>query len=154
MVCHFVTVILVIRIFIHSFIHFSAGKPVTQESSLDVFCHVIFDVNIDVMDVRGRTKDVFCCQTGSRSLEGPFYESLFFWKWKYRCKISTFTFPNVRRNDPFNKILQITIIEAIKQQIPEAVLWRPSCQYLRRKSRDKKRQVELFCVTGFPTDYA
>ena len=34
----------------------------------------------------------------------------------------TFTFPNVRRNDPFNKILQITIIEAIKQQIPEAVL--------------------------------
>ena len=30
--------------------------------------------------------------------------------------------PNVRRNDPFNKILQITIIEAIKQQIPEAVL--------------------------------
>ena len=33
--------------------HNSAGKPVTQESSLDVFCHVIFDVNIDVMDVRG-----------------------------------------------------------------------------------------------------
>jgi hypothetical protein len=29
---------------------------------------------------------------------------------------------NVRRNDPFNKILQITIIEAIKQQIPEVVL--------------------------------
>jgi hypothetical protein len=57
MVCHFVTVILVIRIFIHSFIHFSAGKPVTQESSLDVFCHVIFDVNIDVMDVRGRTQE-------------------------------------------------------------------------------------------------
>ena len=35
----------------------SAGKPVTQESSLDVFCHVIFDVNIDVMDVRGRTQE-------------------------------------------------------------------------------------------------
>lgn len=32
----------------------SAGKPVTQESSLDVFCHVIFDVNIDAMDVWGR----------------------------------------------------------------------------------------------------
>ena len=31
----------------------AAGKPATQESSLDVFCHVIFDVNIDVMDVRG-----------------------------------------------------------------------------------------------------
>jgi hypothetical protein len=30
---------------------YTAGKPVTQESSLDVFCHVIFDVNIDVMDV-------------------------------------------------------------------------------------------------------
>jgi hypothetical protein len=65
----------------------------------------------------------------------------------------TFTFPNVRRNDPFNKILQITIIEAIKQQIPEAVLWRPSRQYLRRKSRDKKREVELSCVTGFPDAY-
>ena len=26
---------------------FTAGKPVTQESSLDVFCHVIFDVNFD-----------------------------------------------------------------------------------------------------------
>ena len=35
----------------------SAGKPVTQESSLDVFCHVIFDVNIDVMDVRGRPQE-------------------------------------------------------------------------------------------------
>ena len=34
-----------------------AGKPVTQESSLDVFCHVIFDVNIDVMDVRGRPQE-------------------------------------------------------------------------------------------------
>ena len=30
--------------------------------------------------------------------------------------------PECRRNDPFNKILQITIIEATKQQIPEAVL--------------------------------
>ena len=29
----------------------------TQESSLDVFCHVIFDVNIDVMDVRGRPQE-------------------------------------------------------------------------------------------------
>jgi hypothetical protein len=47
--------------------------------------------------------------------------------------------PKVRRNNPFNKILQITIIEATKQQIPEAVLWHPSRQYLRRKSRDKKR---------------
>jgi hypothetical protein len=47
----------------------------------------------------------------------------------------------IGRNDPFNKILQIIIIEAIKQQIPEIVLWRPSRQYLRRKSRDKKRQV-------------
>ena len=35
----------------------SAGKPATQESSLDVFCHVIFDVNIDVMDVRGRPQE-------------------------------------------------------------------------------------------------
>jgi hypothetical protein len=35
----------------------SAGKPVTQESSLDVFCYVIFDVNIDVMDVRGRPQE-------------------------------------------------------------------------------------------------
>ena len=35
----------------------TAGKPVTQESSLDVFCHVIFDVNIDVMDVRGRPQE-------------------------------------------------------------------------------------------------
>ena len=35
----------------------AAGKPVTQESSLDVFCHVIFDVNIDVMDVRGRPQE-------------------------------------------------------------------------------------------------
>jgi hypothetical protein len=34
-----------------------AGKPVTQESSLDVFCHVIFDVNIDVMDVRRRPQE-------------------------------------------------------------------------------------------------
>jgi hypothetical protein len=33
------------------------GKPATQESSLDVFCHVIFDVNIDVMDVRGRPQE-------------------------------------------------------------------------------------------------
>jgi hypothetical protein len=32
-------------------------QPVTQESSLDVFCHVIFDVNIDVMDVRGRPQE-------------------------------------------------------------------------------------------------
>ena len=32
-------------------------------------------------------------------------------------------------------------MEATKQQIPEAVLWHPSRQYLRRKSRDKKRQV-------------
>jgi hypothetical protein len=30
---------------------------VTQESSLDIFCHVIFDVNIDVMDVRGRPQE-------------------------------------------------------------------------------------------------
>jgi hypothetical protein len=29
----------------------------------------------------------------------------------------------------------------MKQQIPEAVLWRPSREYLRRKSRDKKHQV-------------
>jgi hypothetical protein len=36
---------------------YAAGKPVTQESSLDVFCHVIFDVNIDVMDVRGRPQE-------------------------------------------------------------------------------------------------
>ena len=36
---------------------YTAGKPVTQESSLDVFCHVIFDVNIDVMDVRGRPQE-------------------------------------------------------------------------------------------------
>ena len=35
----------------------TAGKPATQESSLDVFCHVIFDVNIDVMDVRGRPQE-------------------------------------------------------------------------------------------------
>jgi hypothetical protein len=35
----------------------TAGKPVTQESSLDVLCHVIFDVNIDVMDVRGRPQE-------------------------------------------------------------------------------------------------
>ena len=35
----------------------TAGKPVTQESSLDVFSHVIFDVNIDMMDVRGRTQE-------------------------------------------------------------------------------------------------
>ena len=35
----------------------TAGKPVTQESSLDVFCHVIFDVNIDVMDVKGRPQE-------------------------------------------------------------------------------------------------
>jgi hypothetical protein len=35
----------------------TAGKPVTQESSLDVFCHVIFDVNIDVMDVGGRPQE-------------------------------------------------------------------------------------------------
>jgi hypothetical protein len=33
------------------------SKPVTQESSLDVFCHVIFGVNIDVMDVRGRPQE-------------------------------------------------------------------------------------------------
>jgi hypothetical protein len=50
------------------------------------------------------------------------------------CRVS-------RRNDPFNKILQITIIEATKQQITEAVLWHPSRQYLHRKSCDKKRQV-------------
>ena len=37
--------------------NFAAGKPATQESSLDVFCHVIFDVNIDVMDVRGRPQE-------------------------------------------------------------------------------------------------
>ena len=36
---------------------YTAGKPVTQESSLDVFCHVIFDVNIDVLDVRGRPQE-------------------------------------------------------------------------------------------------
>ena len=36
---------------------YTAGKPATQESSLDVFCHVIFDVNIDVMDVRGRPQE-------------------------------------------------------------------------------------------------
>ena len=35
----------------------SAGKPATQESSLDVFCHVIFDVNIDVMEVTGRPQE-------------------------------------------------------------------------------------------------
>ena len=35
----------------------AAGKPAIQESSLDVFCHVIFDVNIDVMDVRGRPQE-------------------------------------------------------------------------------------------------
>ena len=39
------------------FVYVSAGKPATQESSLDVFCHVIFDVNIDVMDVRGRPQE-------------------------------------------------------------------------------------------------
>ena len=39
------------------FVRLSAGKPATQESSLDVFCHVIFDVNIDVMDVRGRPQE-------------------------------------------------------------------------------------------------
>jgi hypothetical protein len=32
----------------------------TQESSLDDFCHVIFDVNIDVMDVRGRPSGICC----------------------------------------------------------------------------------------------
>ena len=35
----------------------AAGKPATQESSLDVFCHVIFGVKIDVMDVRGRPQE-------------------------------------------------------------------------------------------------
>jgi hypothetical protein len=35
----------------------STWKPVTQESSLDVFSHEIFDVNIDVMDVRGRPQE-------------------------------------------------------------------------------------------------
>ena len=29
----------------------------TQQSSLDVFCHVMLDVNIDVMDVRGRPQE-------------------------------------------------------------------------------------------------
>ena len=38
-------------------LYHSAGKAATQESSLDVFCHVIFDVNIDVMDVRGRPQE-------------------------------------------------------------------------------------------------
>lgn len=38
-------------------VELTAGKPATQESSLDVFCHVIFDVNIDVMDVRGRPQE-------------------------------------------------------------------------------------------------
>jgi hypothetical protein len=32
-------------------------ENISQESSLDVFCHVIFDVNIDVMDVRGRPQE-------------------------------------------------------------------------------------------------
>ena len=36
---------------------YAAGKPVTPESSLDVFCHVTFDVNIDVMDVSGRPQE-------------------------------------------------------------------------------------------------
>jgi hypothetical protein len=36
---------------------YTAGKPLTQKSSLDVFCHVIFDVNIDVMDVRERPQE-------------------------------------------------------------------------------------------------
>jgi hypothetical protein len=48
---------LIIMLIQFKFGHFPAGKPVTQESSLDVFCHVIFDVNIDVMDVRGRTQE-------------------------------------------------------------------------------------------------
>jgi hypothetical protein len=46
----------------------TAGKPATQESSLDVFCHVI--------------KDVFCCRTGLRNLEGPFYESHYLYESK------------------------------------------------------------------------
>ena len=39
--------------FLYFFYRYTAGKPVTQESSLDVFCHVIFDV----MDVKGRPQE-------------------------------------------------------------------------------------------------
>ena len=59
---------------------------------------------------------------GREILKVHFMRVIICLKVRNRCKIETFTFPNVRRNDPFNKILQIIIIEAIKQHIPEAVL--------------------------------